>query len=122
MIKQNEITGLNQDGARLVAELSLAQKSVYDLQSAERKHISEIESFKVATGRIVLLESESATKEIVMAELKNQLTEISTHAESLKLQIHEQQLELIKSLAVVETQKMIMTDWEKHFGTLKPTK
>jgi DNA repair exonuclease SbcCD ATPase subunit len=122
VLKQNEITGLNQDGARLVAELSQAQKSIYDLQSAERKHIGEIESFKVTTGRIVLLKSESAAKDTVIAELRNQLTEISTHTENLKSQIHEQQLELIKYLAVVETQKMLMADWEKHFGTLKSTK
>ena len=122
VLKQNEITGLNQDGARLVAELSQAQKSVYDLQSAERKHIGEIESFKVTTGRIVLLQSESEAKDAVIAELRNQLTEISTHTENLKSQIHEQQLELIKYLAVVETQKMLMADWETHFGALKSTK
>lgn len=122
VLKQNEITALNQDGARLVAELSQAQKSIYDLQSSDRKYISEIESLKVTTSRIVLLESGSIAKDGVIVELRNQLTEISTQTESLKSQLHEQQLELVKSLAVVETQKMIMTDWEKHFGTLKPTK
>nr|WP_315483235.1 DNA-binding protein [uncultured Undibacterium sp.] len=119
MHKQTEITGLNQDGARLVAELSQAQKSIYDLQSAERKYINEIESLKSNSGRIVLLESESATKDGVIGELRNQLAEISTKTENLKSELHKQQLELVKSLAIVETQKMMMANLQDHFGISK---
>lgn len=117
--KQNEITGLNQDSARLVAELSQAQRSIYDLQSAERKHISEIESLKVAASRIPLLESDLATKDIAIVEFKNQLSESSAQNNELKMQIHKQQLELAKSSTLVETQKMIMADLEEHFGIPK---
>jgi chromosome segregation ATPase len=116
ILKQNEITGLNQDGARLVAELSLSQKTLYQLQSAERKHISEIESLKIAAGRIPLLESDLATKDVVIVEFKNQLSEISVQNNELKTQIHEQQLEFVKCTAVVETQKMILTDLQGHLA------
>jgi chromosome segregation ATPase len=122
VLKQSEITGLNQDGARLVAELSQAQKSIYDLQSSERKHISEIESLKATTSRVVLLESESATKDVAISELRNQLTEISTQTESLKSQLHEKQLELVKSLAIVETHKTMMADLQGHLGISKSKK
>ncbi|MBR7798538.1 DNA-binding protein [Undibacterium fentianense] len=117
--KQNEITALNQDGARLVAELSQAQKSIYDLQGVERKHISDIESLKVTASRIILLESESTAKDIAIGELRSQLTEISTQAESLKSQLHEKQLELVKSLAIVETHKTMMADLQGHLGISK---
>lgn len=122
VLKQSEITGLNQDGARLVAELSQAQKSIYDLQSSERKHFSEIESLKATTSRVVLLESESATKDVAISELRNQLTEISTQTESLKSQLHEKQLELVKSLAIVETHKTMMADLQGHLGISKSKK
>ena len=122
VLKQNEITGLNQDGARLVAELSQAQKSIYDLQSAERKHISEIELLKVAAARIPLLESDSATKDVVIGELRNQLSEISARNNDLNAQVHEQQLELVKSSAVVDTQKMIMAKLQGHLGVKKREK
>jgi len=114
--KQNEITGLNQDGARLVAELSQAQKSIYDLQSSERKQFSEIESLKVTTSRAILLESESAAKDVAIGELRSQLIEISTQTEILRSQLHEQQLELVKSLAIIETQKTMMANLQDHFG------
>ena len=119
VLKQNEITGLNQDGARLVAELSLSQKTLYELQSAERKHISEIESLKVAAGRIPLLESDLATKDVVIVEFKNQLSEISVQNNELKTQIHEQQLEFARSAAVLDTQKMILTELQGHLGIKK---
>ena len=115
--KQNEITGLNQDGARLVTELAQAQKSIYDLRSAERKHISEIESLKVTASQVILLESESAAKDVAIGELRSELTEISMQAESLKSQHHEQQLELVKSLAVIETQKMFLADLQSRLAT-----
>jgi DNA repair exonuclease SbcCD ATPase subunit len=119
VLKQNEITGLNQDGARLITELSQAQKSIYDLQSTERQHISEIESLRVATGRIPLLEFDSATKDVAMDELRSQLAEIAVQNNELKAHAHEQQLELVKCTAVVETQKMILTELQRHLGIKK---
>lgn len=117
--KQNEITGLNQDGARLVAELSQAQKTLYELQNAERKHVSEIESLKVAAGHIPLLKSDLATKEAEIVELRNQLSEVSKQSNELKVRFHEQQLELVKSLVAVETQKMILTELQGCFADKK---
>ena len=119
VLKQNEVTGLNQDGARLVAELTQSQKSLYELQGHERKHFSEIELLNAATRRIPLLESESATKDVTIEELRNQLSEISVQNNQLRAQVHEQQLELVKSLAVVETQKMILTELQEHLGVKK---
>jgi DNA repair exonuclease SbcCD ATPase subunit len=119
VLKQNEVTGLNQDGARLVAELTQSQKSLYELQRHERKHISEIELLSSATRRIPLLESESATKDVTIGELRNHLSEISVQNNQLRAQVHEQQLELVKSLAVVETQKMILTELQEHLGVKK---
>lgn len=117
--KQNEITGLNQDGSRLVVELSQTQKALYELQNVERKHVSEIESLKVATGRIPLLESDLATKEVAIFELRNQQSEISAQNNELKAEVHAQKMELVKSVAVIETQKMILAEFQGHFADKK---
>lgn len=114
--KQNEITGLNQDGARLVTELAQAQKSIYDLQSAERKHISEIESLRVATARIPLLESDSELKNLTIAELKRQLNEATDANLGLNGQIQTLQLELAKSTSVVETQQKMFARLDEHLS------
>ncbi|MFZ6800088.1 DNA-binding protein [Undibacterium sp. Di24W] len=114
--KQNEITGLNQDGARLITELSQAQKSIYDLQSTERQHISEIESLRVTTGRIPLLESDSELKNTAIAELKRQLNEVSDTNLGLHGQIQTLQLELAKSTSVVETQQKMFARLDEHLS------
>lgn len=116
VVKQNEITGLNQDGARLITELSQAQKSIYDLQSTERQHVSEIESLRVATGRIPLLESDSEFKNTTIAELKRQLNEVSEANLGLCGQIQSLQLELAKSTAVVKTQQQMFARLDEHLS------
>ena len=119
VLKQNEVTRLNQDGAKLVAELSQAQKSLYELQGHEHKHISEIELLRVAAARIPFLESDSATKDVTMNESRNQLAEIAIQNNDLKKHAHEQQLELVKCTAVIENQKMILTELQGHLATKK---
>jgi DNA repair exonuclease SbcCD ATPase subunit len=115
VIKQNEVTRLNQDGARLVAELSHSQKLIYELQSVEHKLMNEVQTLKVATGRIPLLESDAVSKDVAIDDLKNQLSEISAQNDKLKDQVHEQQLELAKSAAVVETHQTMLMKIDEHF-------
>lgn len=43
-IKQNDITGLNKDNGRLVAEISAAQKTLAELQAESRKHQTQIDA------------------------------------------------------------------------------
>ncbi|MFC0351870.1 hypothetical protein [Undibacterium danionis] len=74
---------------------------------------------KVAASRIPLLESDLATKDVVIVEFKNQLSEISVQNNELKTQIHEQQLEFARSTAVLDTQKMILTELQGHLGIKK---
>jgi hypothetical protein len=52
-------------------------------------------------------------------ELRNQLAEISAQNNDLKTQVHQQQLELVKSTASVETQKMILAKLQAHLGVKK---
>ena len=43
-VKQNDITGLNKDNGRLVAEISAVQKTLAELQAESRKHQALIDS------------------------------------------------------------------------------
>ncbi len=46
IVKQDDITRLNQDGARLVADLSHAHKALYDQQSSHRQLEQKIEALR----------------------------------------------------------------------------
>jgi chromosome segregation ATPase len=119
VLKQNEVTRLNQDGARLVAEISQSQKSLYELQGLERQHISEIELFKAAVSSIPQLEAESSKKDSIITDLKDQLNGVSNDRDTINNQIHSLQLELAKSTAVVETQQMMLGKIDERFGKNK---
>ena len=54
-----------------------------------------------------------------MDELRSQLAEIAVQNNELKAHAHEQQLELVKCTAVVETQKTILTELQGHLGVKK---
>lgn len=54
-----------------------------------------------------------------MNELRNQLAEIVIQNNDLKAHAHEQQLELVKCTAVIENQKMILTEIHEHLATQK---
>lgn len=43
-VKQNDITGLNKDNGRLVAEISAAQKALTELRAESRKHQAQIDA------------------------------------------------------------------------------
>jgi chromosome segregation ATPase len=45
-VKQNDITGLNKDNGRLVAEISAVQKTLAELQAESRKHQAQIDTQK----------------------------------------------------------------------------
>jgi chromosome segregation ATPase len=119
VLKQNEVTGLNQDGARLVAEISQSKKSLYELQGLERQHISEIELFRIAVSSIPQLEAESSKKDSIITDLKDQLIGVSNDRDTLNNQVHSLQLELAKSTAVLETQQMMLGKIDEHFGKNK---
>jgi chromosome segregation ATPase len=115
VLKQNEVTHLNLDGARLVAELSQAQKTLYDTQEQVRHLTNAMEVLRAAAGRIPVIESELANKEEQTHDLKSQLGEMSAQNNELKAQAQLQQLELTTSRASLETQKMIMAELQLHF-------
>ncbi|WP_230408109.1 DNA-binding protein [Undibacterium baiyunense] len=114
--KQNEITGLNQDGARLVAELSQAQKLLYEIQRVEQQHAMEIEALRKANSNIALLESSSKAKDENLLNLKQKLMDSSEENRTLLERVQLLQLELVKSTATVETQQLILARFDERLG------
>lgn len=114
--KQNEITGLNQDGARLVAELSQAQKQLYEIQRVEQQHAMEIEALRKVNSNIALLESSSKAKDENLLNLKQKLMDSSEENRTLLERVQLLQLELVKSTATVETQQLILARFDERLG------
>ncbi len=114
--KQNEITALNQDGARLVAELSQAQKLLYEIQRVEQQHAFEIGELRKVHSSIALSESNSKAQDATILNLKQQLMDSSEENRTLLDRVQLLQLELAKSTATVETQQLILERFDERLS------
>ncbi|MFZ6682001.1 DNA-binding protein [Undibacterium sp. Tian12W] len=115
--KQNEITRLNQDGARWVAEISQAQKTIYDEQTSHRKLSSQIDALRAIEQRAKVLEPQLAEKDIKIKELETLLHQSVTASNSQKEQIHKMEVEQASAIAKIEAQQIMMVELRSLFAS-----
>ena len=112
--KQNEITRLNQDGARWVAEISQAKKTIYDEQASHRKLSDQVDALRVVEQRAKVLEPQLAEKDSKIRELEASLHRHAETVNSQKEQLHRMEIEQASAAAKIEAQELMM----KEFRTL----
>ncbi|MFZ6678710.1 DNA-binding protein [Undibacterium sp. Tian12W] len=108
--KQNEITRLNQDGARWVAEIAQAQKNIYEEQTSYRKLNSQVEALRVIEQRAKLLEPQLNEKDVLIEELKTRLTDFSSRNTEHQQHLRQIELELNAAKAKIDAQEMMMVE------------
>ncbi len=119
--KQNEITRLNQDGARWVAEIAQAQKTIYEEQTNYRKHNSQVEALRVIEQRAKLLEPQLNEKDALIKELKARLIDFSSRDGEHQQQLRQIELELNAANAKINAQEMMMAELKTLFReSMKP--
>lgn len=108
--KQNEVTRLNQDGARWVAEISQAQKTIYDEQASHRKLSSQIDALRAIEQRAKVLEPQLKEKDIKIKELEALLLQSVAAGNNQKEQIHRMEVEQASAIAKIEAQQNMMVE------------
>ena len=104
VVKLEEVTRLNQEGARLVADLSHTQKALYDQQAQGRHLEQKLEALQAVQQRCMILELQASEKDKHTHELQNQLAETTKEATDLQLQVHSLQVDLATARAKLELQ------------------
>lgn len=110
VVKQDGITRLNQEGARLVADLSHSQKALYDEQSLCRKLGQQVKRLQDVENRAALLEAQIGAKNGEAQELNDQLSVATTRIDSLAGQVRSLELELAAATARYESQQSLSTE------------
>lgn len=110
ILKQNEVTQLNQDGARLVADVSLAQKALHDEQDRRRQLSAELEALRPIAQRIPLIESQLQDKSKLTDSLRTQFTEAVSKIEELQNRLQNQQLELATADGKIAMQQSLVEE------------
>lgn len=110
VVKQNEITRLNQEGARLVADVSLAQKALHDEQNRRRQLLVELDALRPVAQRVPLIESQLLDKSKQVDSLRTQFTEAVSRVEELQNQLQHQQLELATADGKIAMQQSLVEE------------
>jgi hypothetical protein len=102
-VKRDEVTRLNREGAKLVAELSHAKQVLYDQQAAGREQLKRIEQLQV-------LEAQFAGQAAHLQATTNRLASADQRIEALNAQVRERELALAAAQATVVAQQGITAD------------
>lgn len=116
VVKQEEVTRLNQDGVRLIAELSHAQKTLYDEQASHRRLEQKLDALPAAEQRCNVLAMQVASGEAEIGNLRKQYVEASEKVTTLSSQIHDLQLALVAAQAKLEAQQTIMSQLHTYMA------
>jgi DNA repair exonuclease SbcCD ATPase subunit len=117
IVKQEEVSRLNQDGARLVADLSHAQKALYDQQTHSRRLEQKLESLHGMEQRAAMLEARLADKDAQAGLLQEQLTKTTANAGALSDQVRNLELTLAAAQAKHASQQEIVTELRAYLDT-----
>lgn len=109
-VKQDGITRLNQEGARLVADLSHAQTALYDQQAQSRKVDKKLATLQDASQQAKIVAAELAGKESQVNALKEKLEAAEGKSSELSIKVRELELALAAAHAKLESQQEIVTE------------
>lgn len=105
VLKQHDITQLNKDGAKLVAELAHAKKLLYDEKNSTIRLQAELESQRTLVEKVPTLKSQ-------VTEGVAQLSKALAQNDALTNQLNNLNLELIASQSKVEVQQHMMAEFK----------
>lgn len=122
--KQEEATRLNQDGARLVAALAQAEKSLYDEQAAGRRLTEQLAASQSCAHQVEVMLAQVASNERLIEALGDQLVQAAAQTEVLSNQSRTLEDALGKAQATLVSQQDTIRELSgrhskaEHHGTM----
>jgi chromosome segregation ATPase len=105
VVRQEEVTRLNQEGVRLVSDLSHSRKALHDEQANNRVLVQKLEALQGAEHRAQMVQVQFAEKTALSERLIEQLATATAQAESFSRQVRELELSLATAQAKIEAQQ-----------------
>ncbi|WP_334186697.1 DNA-binding protein [Noviherbaspirillum sp.] len=97
MVKQEEATRLNQEGVRLIAELTHTRQMLHDAQENGRRLAQGLESLQAKEQQALVLEAQLAERNAQVQQLAAQLSATGAAVKDLQSQIRTLELSLAQS-------------------------
>lgn len=117
VVKQDDITRLNQEGARLVADLSHSQAALYDHQSQVRQQALQLATLQDAVQQAKVAVAHLAGVEAQNQTLQLQASAATERAEAAVGRVRELELALATTKATLASQQEIAAGLRAHLAT-----
>jgi chromosome segregation ATPase len=118
IVKQDETTRLNQEGAKLASELAHTKQALYEQLGNCRKLESKVETLQAALTRASetdhLLISKTAEAELANEELKSTKNQLAAH----EIRVRELEVALAEAHAKIETQSLLSDQLKLFFDKI----
>jgi chromosome segregation ATPase len=108
-IKQEETTRLNQDGARLIAELTHARQTLSTSDEGSKRQGRELESLRVIAARHDVLAAQVADRDSLTQDLRQQLVAVTEKRDNLVDQVRSLDQALALATARANAQEAVAT-------------
>ncbi len=119
VVKQDDVTRLNQEGARLVADLSHVKQSLYEQQSQGRQLTAQLAASQELAQHASVLAVQVAGKDEQVAALQDHVTAAADNAGALAARVRELELALATSQATLAAQQEITTEFRSRLTPRK---
>ena len=114
VVKQEDITRLNQEGARLVADLSHSQKALYEEQAQGRQLVQQIATLQDAAQKALI---QLAAKDALTGALHEQAAAAVSKAEAALGRVRELELALATAHATLASQHEVASELRAHLAS-----
>ncbi len=122
IVKQDDVTRLNQEGVRLVADLSHAQNALYEQQTRGRQLEQKLEALSAAERQAQTAEAKLSHREAQLQDQKEQLDESKLKVQGLEAKVRELEMVLAAGQAKLTAQQEVMVELRAYLDASTPVK
>jgi chromosome segregation ATPase len=114
VVRQEEVTRLNQEGVRLVSDLSHARKALHDEQANNRQLVQRLETLQEAEHHAQVIQVQLVEKTALSERLIEQLNAAKAEREGFSRQVRELELSLAATQAKLEAHQALTSQLRKY--------
>lgn len=117
LVKQDDITRLNQEGARLVADLSHAKTALYEQETQGRQQAHQLTALQEVAQQAKVTAAQLAGVEAQAQALQQQVAAATENAQAAAARVRELELALATAQATLASQQEIAVELRAHLAT-----
>lgn len=121
IVKQEEVTRVNQEGVRLVADLSHSQQALYDQRSVVARLQQKLDTLQEVANRNQMLESQLADRNAVTEKLQASLAGAEQENATAAQLLQKAEIERAALQAKLEAHESLSAELRAHLRDTEPT-